>query len=65
MEEKGVVGPFQGSKPREVLMTKEQWAEAKMKGGAAAGLFDQARTMSEQADQLTIAEDMDLPPFEV
>jgi len=26
MEEKGIVGPFQGSKPREILITQEQWA---------------------------------------
>ncbi len=26
MEELGVVGPFQGSKPRTILVTKEQWA---------------------------------------
>ena len=25
MEEKGIVGPFQGSKPRTILVTKEQW----------------------------------------
>lgn len=25
MEEKGLVGPFQGSKPRAILVTKEQW----------------------------------------
>lgn len=31
MEEKGIVGPFQGSKPRAILVTKEQWAA--MKGG--------------------------------
>ena len=31
MEEKGIVGPFQGSKPRAILITKEQWAA--MKGG--------------------------------
>ena len=29
MEEKGIVGPFQGSKPREILITKEQWASMK------------------------------------
>ena len=34
MEEQGVVGPFEGSKPRAVLLTREQW-EA-MKGGSAA-----------------------------
>ena len=31
MEEKGIVGPFQGSKPRAILITKEQWQS--MKGG--------------------------------
>ena len=31
MEEKGIVGPFQGSKPRSILITKDQW-EA-MRGG--------------------------------
>ena len=34
MEEKGIVGPFQGSKPRAILVTKEQW-EAMRAGGAA------------------------------
>ena len=27
MEEMGIVGPFEGSKPRQVLMTREQWLE--------------------------------------
>lgn len=39
MEEKGIVGPFQGSKPRDILITKEQW-EA-MKGGQSCQMgFD-------------------------
>ena len=25
MEDRGIVGPFQGSKPREILITREQW----------------------------------------
>ena len=29
MEEKGIVGPFQGSKPRTILITKEQWDSMK------------------------------------
>ena len=29
MEEKGIVGPFQGSKPRSILVTKEQWESMK------------------------------------
>lgn len=31
MEQRGIVGPYQGSKPRKVLMTKEEWLEAKMR----------------------------------
>ena len=27
LEERGVIGPFEGSKPRRVLITKEQWLE--------------------------------------
>jgi S-DNA-T family DNA segregation ATPase FtsK/SpoIIIE len=27
MEEMGIVGPFEGSKPRQLLITKEQWAQ--------------------------------------
>ena len=27
MEEKGIVGPFEGSKPRQLLITKEQWQQ--------------------------------------
>ena len=33
MEEKGIVGPFQGSKPRAILVTKEQWDAMKATGG--------------------------------
>ena len=25
MEDKGIVGPFEGSKPRALLITREQW----------------------------------------
>ena len=39
MEEKGIVGPFQGSKPRAILITKEQWES--MKSGKPAQMdFD-------------------------
>lgn len=30
MEKMGVVGPFEGSKPRQVLMTKQEWYERKL-----------------------------------
>ena len=39
MEEKGIVGPFQGSKPRAILISKEQW-EAKKHGGTQLAFDD-------------------------
>ena len=44
LSEKGIVGPYEGSKPRKVLITKEQWYEM------------QARSSSVAPKQLTIEE---------
>ena len=33
MEQRGYVGPFEGSKPRQLLITKEKWQEIKMAQG--------------------------------
>jgi S-DNA-T family DNA segregation ATPase FtsK/SpoIIIE len=32
MEEQGIVGPFEGSKPRQLLITREKWQEMQMGG---------------------------------
>ena len=31
MEERGIVGPFEGSKPRQVLITRDQWREIQLR----------------------------------
>ena len=36
MEQRGIVGPFEGSKPRQLLITKEKWQELQMGGSSAA-----------------------------
>ncbi len=36
MEEKGIIGPYEGSKPRSVLISKERWMEMKMIAQAKA-----------------------------
>lgn len=48
MEEKGIVGPFQGSKPRAILITKEQW-QAKKGGQSEQMGFDD---LDAQPDEL-------------
>ncbi len=34
MEERGIVGPFEGSKPRQLLISRAQWQEMQMGGSA-------------------------------
>jgi len=36
MEERGIVGQFEGSKPRQILITKDQWNEMKFINGTAS-----------------------------
>lgn len=39
MEERGIVGPFEGSKPRQLLITRERWQELQMRnGGECSGV---------------------------
>jgi len=52
MEEKGIVGPFQGAKPREILITQEQW-EAMRSGGTSQMEFDDL-----QIEDTEISEDI-------
>ena len=32
LEQRGIVGPFEGSKPRQVLLSKQQWLEMQAAG---------------------------------
>ena len=35
LEELGILGPYEGSKPRQILVTKEQWQEMQLMHGTA------------------------------
>ena len=37
LEEKGIVGPYEGSKPRQLLMTREKWAVSELNPRRSAG----------------------------
>ncbi len=50
MEELGIVGPFVGSKPRQILITKEQWEQMK-----------QGQTLVKQPDAPAPDDDIDIP----
>ena len=56
MEMRGIVGPFEGSKPRQLLITREKWEEIQMRGGLGA------MSAAALAQQEPPAEDM--PPFD-
>ena len=49
MEEMGIVGPFVGSKPRQILITKEQWDQMK-----------QGQTIVKEPEE-PVPEDIDIP----
>ena len=40
MEERGIVGPFEGSKPRQLLISRERWQELQMAGGLGTDLSE-------------------------
>ena len=68
MEEKGVVGPFEGSKPRQVLITKEQWQEMQFKQGMVDKAPDALPEDAPVPEELpfegdAVPQDRDLPPF--
>lgn len=44
LEEAGIVGPANGSKPREILMSKEEYAKVSEEGMAGAPLHDRAES---------------------
>jgi len=58
LEEKGIVGPFEGSKPRQLLITKEQWQEMKYRQGGGVPC---APAAADPASEMPT----DLPPFDV
>ena len=63
MEEKGIVGPFEGSKARQLLITKEQWQEIQYR----QGIVSQAPGQPEAAPEPPAASvpQEDAPPFDL
>ncbi len=59
LEQKGVVGPFEGSKPRQVLISKDRWLEMRL-SGAEDALLAQTRLRERAAGGPAEA-----PPFDV
>ena len=50
MEEKGIVGPFQGSKPRTILITKEQWQSMRSGQPAQMDFDDLSESYTEELE---------------
>jgi S-DNA-T family DNA segregation ATPase FtsK/SpoIIIE len=65
MEEKGVVGPFEGSKPRQVLITKEQWQEMQFKQGMVDTAPPEPVPDELEYEGDAIPQSRDMPPFDL
>ena len=64
IEEKGVVGPFEGSKPRQLLITKEQWQEMQFKQGMVDTVPEPVpEELDFEGD--AFPQSRDLPPFDM
>ncbi len=57
MEELGVVGPFEGSKPRQILITKQQWQEMQFVQGTAPAETPPAAKSGEISEQTLFSAD--------
>ena len=55
METRGIVGPFEGSKPRQIIITREQWLEMQTTQGTAP--TEILQTQLEFADEMDSDED--------
>ena len=63
-EEKGVVGPFEGSKPRQVLISKAQWQEMQYKQNMPAGASPMSEPVPEELEFERDAIEQ-APPFDL
>ena len=74
MEEQGIVGPFEGSKPRQVLISKQQWQEMQYKQGLVdkapdlpPGMPPISEPVPEEYDFEgdAVSQSRELPPFDM
>ena len=65
MEEKGVVGPFEGSKARQLLITKEQWQEMQYRQGIVSQPVPPETPEVPPAEEDQAPQYTDAPPFDV
>ena len=63
MEEKGIVGPFEGSKARQILITKEQWQEMQFKQDMQETLASDPVPEEFPYEGDAFEQDRDRPPF--
>ena len=65
MEEKGIVGPFEGSKARQILITKEQWQEMQYKQGMNEPPISEPVPEEFPFEGDAVEQDRDRPPFDM
>ncbi len=58
LEELGILGPYEGSKPRQILITKEQWQEMQMMHGTAP--IEKAPKQMDMFEEESLEEDWEI-----
>lgn len=57
MEDRGIVGPFEGSKPRQLLLSRDQWDEMQGRKRNLDEIFSDSKLISEEDSSFSLPND--------
>lgn len=69
MEDRGIVGPFEGSKPRQLLLSRDQWDELQGRKKNMDDIFSDSKLVTEEDDSFLFSDNSSAltgssPPWE-
>lgn len=64
MEDKGIIGPAEGAKPRKILINKQQWIQLKAQGPAPEFTAENTEQMEFDSDEVIYNQDLSEDSYE-
>ena len=64
MEDKHIIGPAEGAKPRKILITKQQWIQIKAQGPAPEFTADNTEQLEFASDEVIDNQDLNEDSYE-